>query len=182
MHPISLGFCQTGYDQVPGLLLMMFFLIVFLPMAIYDVQMFRGNFSYGKNLIITLILSLICMLLHIGTRIFTPYFCKQISRYMPSEFYFILFFFIFSFSQLTIPLIKSLKLNRHVDELEITKKGLEKVFEDEELYKEFFEYAAKKRSVEYAIFHVEYMEFKALFNDLEDNSNNVLHQEEKEEE
>ncbi|KAG4087431.1 hypothetical protein H8356DRAFT_960634 [Neocallimastix lanati (nom. inval.)] len=72
-------------------------------------------------------------------------------------------FYVFSLSQITIPLYESYKVSKKINNLELTKKGLLKVFQNDILYKEFFEYAVKKRSVEYAIFHIEYLEFKNIF-------------------
>ena len=46
---------------------------------------------------------------------------------------------------------ESYRVSKKINNLEITKKGLLKVFENDILYKEFFEFAVKKRSVEYAV-------------------------------
>jgi len=48
-------------------------------------------------------------------------------------------------------LIESLIVNKNIEELDLTKKGLIKIFSNEILYKEFFEYAVMKRSVEYVV-------------------------------
>jgi hypothetical protein len=72
-------------------------------------------------------------------------------------------YFTLSISQITLPFYESYRVSKKINNLEITKKGLLKVFENDILYKEFFEFAVKKRSVEYAIFHIEYLEFKEIF-------------------
>jgi len=48
-------------------------------------------------------------------------------------------------------MIEVFKINQHIIGLELNKKGLIRIFDDELLYKQFFEYAVKKRSVEYAV-------------------------------
>eukprot|EP00833_Pecoramyces_ruminatium_P000683 jgi/Orpsp1_1/1174715/evm.model.c7180000051086.1 len=45
----------------------------------------------------------------------------------------------------------------------ITKRGLIMTLQNEILRKEFMEFAAKKKSMHYATFHIEYLEFKELF-------------------
>ncbi|ORX81655.1 hypothetical protein BCR32DRAFT_293168 [Anaeromyces robustus] len=163
LHPISTGFCTIDYELFPGSILLLVFIIGFLPMALYDLYMFRGNFSLTKTLSITMISTFICVLFFAITVFISNYSCRKISKYLPSEIYIIIFFFIFHITHITIPLIESYNVNKHIKGLDLTKKGLYKVFDDEFLYKEFFNYAVKKRSVEYALFHEEYMEFKSLF-------------------
>jgi len=56
-------------------------------------------------------------------------------------------------------------VNKHIKALELTKKGLQKIFDDELLYKEFFDYAVKKRSVENAVrkYEINYYQCSILF-------------------
>jgi len=72
-------------EQLPTYALLGFFEFVFLPMAIHDVNMFRGSFSYGRTLSITLILSIVCMTLYLSTNFIPNYYCTSISKYMPKE-------------------------------------------------------------------------------------------------
>ncbi|ORX81656.1 hypothetical protein BCR32DRAFT_268171 [Anaeromyces robustus] len=181
IYPSSQGFCTLNYELAPGWLLLIVFLFGFLPMAIHDFYMFRGNFSFIRTLSATLISSFLMVTIYVVTVNINKYTCSSISRYFPSEFFMIMFFFIFYITHITVPLIESYIVNKHVNRLELTKKGLYKVFDDELLYKEFFEYAVKKRSVEYALFHVEYVEFKNLFKfkigintNVDDSSSDIL--------
>jgi len=163
MRPVSYGFCTFRYGQLPEYFLIFLFVLVFSPMAIHDIRLFRNTFSFGKTFLISFILITICSILYIAISYYPRYQCTVISKYLPVDFYIILLFFIFNLSFITSPLIESINVNKHIESLELTKKGLLKVFNDEHLYKDFFEYAVMKRSVEYVLFHVEYVEFKSIF-------------------
>jgi len=163
ISPVLKGFCVVVYEQLPVYILLVLFLVIFLPMAIHDISMFRANFSFGRGLLISLIYNLIFVTIYIVTVFSNSYKCTKISKYIPSEIYFITFYLIFHLAHISIPMIEVFRIDQHIIGLEINKKGLLRIFDDELLYKQFFEYAVKKRSVEYALFHVEYMEFKELF-------------------
>jgi len=75
----------------------------------------------------------------------------------------IVFFSIFNITFITLPLLKSNKVQKRIQGLELTKQGLLKLFDDEILYKDFFEYALSKRCVEFVIFVMEYREFKSIY-------------------
>ncbi|ORX81658.1 hypothetical protein BCR32DRAFT_244776 [Anaeromyces robustus] len=178
MNPISYGFCMTQYEQTPQFTILCFFIFVFTPLAMHDIHMFGKNFSFGRTLNISMILIFIFAMSYIGFTGLPYYFCNKISRYIPVDAFIILLFFVFNYSHITIPLIQSYFHKKHISGLTLTKKGLLRVFQDELLYKEFFEYAVKKRSVEYFIFHIDYMEYKTIFRNnktfLEEISNSEL--------
>jgi len=163
MRPISQGFCTSIYGQLPEYLLIVLFILIFSPMAIHDIRLFRNIFSFSKIFLVTFILITICSILYVAISYYPKYQCSSISKYLPVDFYIVLLFFLFNVSFITAPLIESINVNKHIESLELTKKGLLKVFNDEHLYKDFFEYAVMKRSVEYVLFHVEYVEFKSIF-------------------
>jgi len=163
MNPISYGFCSTLIEQIPQYIIIFLFIAVFIPFASREINKFRGNFSFGKTLIISMVVAIICSICYILFSSSKIYICSEISRYLPPDFFGILIFVSFTILHITFPLIKSYRTIKKVDDLEINIKGLLEVFDNEILYKDFFEYAVKKRSVEYAIFHVEYLEFKNLF-------------------
>jgi len=48
-------------------------------------------------------------------------------------------------------ILKSNKVHKRIQGLELTKNGLLKLFDDEVLYKDFFEYAVSKRCVEFVV-------------------------------
>jgi len=163
MHPVSAGFCMTQYEQTPQFTILCFFIFVFTPLAMHDIHMFGKNFSFGKSLNISMVFIFIFSMSYIGLSGVPTYFCTKISRHIPVDTYIIFLSFMFNFSHITIPLIQSYYHKKHISGLVLTKKGLLKIFQDEILYKEFFEYAVKKRSVEYFIFHIEYVEYKTIF-------------------
>jgi len=167
-HPISRGYCQTNMEQLSESILILVFMYIFTPAALIEISKFRGSFSFGRTLSISLTLLFILINIYLITNSIGKYWCTPIIRYLPPEFYLIMMLWIFTVSQITVPFIEGYRVSRKVNDLEITKKGLLKVFDNEILYKEFFEFAVKKRSVEYAIFHIEYLEFKAIFKNNKD--------------
>lgn len=163
MSPISYGFCTSYYEQIPQFIIIFLFIVVFIPFASHEINKFRGNFSFGKTLIISMVIAIICSSCYVLFSSSSIYSCSEVSRHFPPDFFAILIFVCFTIFNVTIPLIKSYRTIKKVDDLEINIKGLLEVFDNEILYKDFFEYAVKKRSVEYALFHVEYLEFTNLF-------------------
>jgi len=163
MNPVTQGFCSTLIEQVPQFVVIVLFMLVFTPFASHEISRFRGSFTYGKSLIISMIITIVCSACYVLFSSSSIYVCSEVSKNFPPDFFAILIFFTLTIVHVTFPLIKSYRTIKKVDDLEINIKGLLEVFNNEILYKDFFEYAVKKRSVEYALFHVEYLEFRNIF-------------------
>jgi len=163
MHPLTHGFCQTNIEQIPPYALILFYIFIFSPLALHDIAIFGSNFSFGRVMSNSSILILIFSILYVLTSMLPAYKCNSITRIFPPNFYAIMLFFVYNISFVTVPLVNAFSVTSHIKGLELTKKGMVKIFDDELLYKEFFEYAIKKRSVEYVLFHLDYMAFKNIF-------------------
>ncbi|ORX63569.1 hypothetical protein BCR32DRAFT_287666 [Anaeromyces robustus] len=163
MHPVSQGFCSSALELIPLHIITNVFLFIFLPITIYEIRKIDKKFSFKIIVKLSTFIMLTFSIIYTITGTAPVYTCTSISKNFPADIYYIVLFFSVVILHVSIPIAQSFKAYKKIASLDVTKKSLHQVFENEKLYKEFFEYAVQKRSSEYVIFHKDYEEFKNIF-------------------
>ncbi|ORX83628.1 hypothetical protein BCR32DRAFT_266852 [Anaeromyces robustus] len=158
------GFCVMRYSYTPQILEFVFFLFLFLPLALLEALKFDDKFKMKKTIIMSTLLHIIYFTGFFLESLVIKINCSIIVQYIPPGFFVFL-------SCITSTLFLSLSmlndiiyLNKCNKNLKGTYKGMIEMLENKILFREFGEFCRNENCVENILFFQEYWKYKKLFN------------------
>jgi hypothetical protein len=157
----DVGFCTLSVEYFPQLIIVLSFLLLYVPYIINELRKIEDPFKIKNLLYITVIAMCIGVVGYLVSSLVPKYNCTpEFIRIWPTDCFIILTCTIFHFLHVIKPLIELFYVKFSMRKIDKSMQGLKKVLKDKTLFREYAEFCKNECCVENTLFYKEYIEFK----------------------